>query len=83
MRQSVLYQDRAVLSGEGYYATLCGAFLIGLLDADVDHLCEVTESLWLLETQKKYYISLHLYYVDHEAHPHTGTLTNGCSSICW
>lgn len=54
MKQSVLYQDRAVLSGEGYYATLCGAFLIGLLDADVDHLCEVAESLWLLGTQKEY-----------------------------
>lgn len=50
----VPYQDLVVLSGEGNYATLHRAFLIGLFDADVNHLWEVTVCLELLETQKEY-----------------------------
>lgn len=48
----LMYQDLVVLSGEGNYATLHRPFATGLLDADVNHLWEVTEGLQCLNTPR-------------------------------
>lgn len=48
------YQYLVVLLGDGNYATLPRAFLIGLFDADVDHLWEVTVHLQRLWRQTQH-----------------------------
>lgn len=51
MKKSEPYQNVVVLPGEGDDAAVHRGLLIGLFDADVNHLWEVTVGLQLLETK--------------------------------
>ncbi len=53
-QKCLLYQDLVVLFSEGHYPTLHGFLLIGLFDADVCHIWEVTVCLELLETPNEF-----------------------------